>query len=122
MVQVKRAYAPADISDVKRLLVDRIGRRGIKKEVLKIHGWLRQIAPSAELRKWFNHDAARWEKFKARYFAELDSGPESWKPLPETRQSKVTLLFGAKAEKYNNAVALKEYLEKKLGTLIPESV
>jgi uncharacterized protein YeaO (DUF488 family) len=77
---------------------------------------LRDVAPSAELRVWFGHDPAKWAEFRRRYFRELDAHPEAWKPLLEAaRRGTVTLLFSARDAEHNNAVALKEYLERHLG-------
>ena len=99
MIQVKRAYDPAARGDGTRFLVDRL--------------WPRSVAPSNELRKWFGHDPARWDEFQRRYFAELDAEPEAWQPiLKVARRGNVTLLYGARDTEHNNAVALKEYLEK----------
>lgn len=113
LIQTKRSYAAPDPEDGIRILVDRIWPRGIKKEDLKSDGWLKEVAPSDDLRKWFGHDADKWEAFQRRYFAELDDKPESWKQILEAAQeNKVTLLFSAKDEEHNNALALKAYLEK----------
>lgn len=77
--------------------------------------WMREVAPSGDLRRWFGHDAGRWEEFRRRYFAELDGRPESWMPLLEAaRKGPVTLLYSARDTEHNQAVALKEYLESKL--------
>ncbi|HXF37751.1 MAG TPA: DUF488 family protein [Actinomycetota bacterium] len=98
-----------------RFLVDRVWPRGVSRDALRPDGWLREAAPSDELRRWFGHDPKRWEGFKRRYFAELDARPEAWRPLLEAaREGDVTLLFGARDEERNNAVALREYLERKL--------
>jgi uncharacterized protein YeaO (DUF488 family) len=115
MIQIKRSYAKPDSDDGIRILVDRIWPRGIKKEDLKPDEWLKEIAPSDELRKWFGHDVKKWGEFQRCYFAELDDKPEMWKPILEAiRKGKVTLLFSAKDERHNNALALKAYLEKQL--------
>jgi uncharacterized protein YeaO (DUF488 family) len=115
MIQIKRSYAEPDSDDGIRILVDRIWPRGIKKEHLKPDEWLKEIAPSDDLRKWFGHDVGKWGEFQKRYFAELDDRPETWKPVLErARKGKVTFLFSAKDEEHNNAVALKAYLEKQL--------
>lgn len=115
-IQVKRTYQVTDAKNGTRYLVDRIWPRGIKKEDLNLDEWLKEAAPSDNLRKWFGHDPKRWEEFQRRYFAELDDKSEAWKPILEAaRKGKVTLLFSAKDEEHNNAVALKAYLEKQLG-------
>ena len=87
----------------------------MKKEALQLDAWLKEVAPSDELRRWFGHDPARWEAFQRRYFEELESRPEVWHPLLEaSRQGTVTLVYGARDEQHNNAVALKSFLERKL--------
>jgi len=115
MIRVKRAYDPPAPEDGKRFLVDRLWPRGVKKEALKLDGWLKDVAPSDALRRWFGHDPAKWEEFQRRYFAELEAKPESWRPLLEAaRAGNVTLLFSARDEAHNNAVALKAFLEVRL--------
>ena len=115
-IQTKRAYEPASKSDGQRFLVDHLWPRGVKKEKLHVEDWLKTIAPSDTLRKWFKHDPKKWNEFERRYFAELDEHPESWKPLLKSFKpgETVTLVYGARDEEHNNAVALKEYLLKKL--------
>ena len=115
MVRLKRVYATVDHDVGARFLVDRLWPRGLKKEQLRFDGWYRDVAPSNQLRSWFGHDPGKWEEFKRRYFAELDSNPAAWRPLFEAaREGDITLLYAAKDENYNNAVALKDYLEAKL--------
>ena len=115
MIQLKRVYDPAAAADGARFLVDRVWPRGVKKESLRLEGWQKEVAPSDPLRRWFNHNADRWEGFQRRYFAELAGKPESLEPLLEAaRRGNVTLLFGARDTKHNNAVALKAYLSKRL--------
>ena len=111
MIKIKRVYEKAEESDGIRILVDRLWPRGIKKE--KVDYWLKEISPSNELRKWFSHDFNKWEEFKNKYFNELNSKKELINFLLELikKNSNVTLLYSAKEEKYNNAVALKEYLQ-----------
>lgn len=114
MIRIKRAYTPASPDDGFRVLVDGLWPRGITKESLKLGAWYKVVAPSKRLREWFGHDPARWDEFKRRYFAELDSNPSGWGPLMEVAQSRtVTLLYGARDETKNNAAALKEYLNSK---------
>lgn len=92
-------------------LVDRLWPRGVRKDELAIDGWLKDVAPSDELRKWFGHDPARWAEFRRRYFAELDANPQAWRPLLETsRRADITLLYSARDRAHNNAVALQAYL------------
>ena len=86
----------------------------MSKKRLRLHDWAKDVAPSTELRKWFNHDREKWEEFRQRYFRELDDRPEAIAGLIETvRQGPVTLIFGAGDTRFNNAVALKDYLERK---------
>ncbi len=113
-IQTKRAYDAPDASDGERYLVDRVWPRGVKREDLDIKDWLKDVAPSNDLRKWFGHDPQRWDEFRKRYFKELDANAAAWQPLLEAAHHKtVTLVYGAKDTEHNQAVALKEYLEKK---------
>ena len=115
MIKVKRVYDPVEPDDGRRFLVDRLWPRGMRKEALRMEGWLRDVAPSDRLRRWFGHDPKKWEEFRRRYFAELEAHPEAWQPLLEAaRAGNVTLLFSARDTSYNNAVALREFLEGKL--------
>ena len=112
MIKVKRVYEPIDKDDGIRVLVDRLWPRGISKD--KIDIWLKDIAPSEDLRKWFNHDPSKWEEFKRKYFEELDKNPKIEILLQLIRKGNhVTLVYASKSP-YNNAVALKEYLDKLL--------
>src|SRR5690242_14164119 len=96
-IQVKRAYDPIEPSDGKRVLVDRLWPRGLKKESLELHEWLKEAAPSDALRRWFGHKADRWAEFKQRYFAELDANPDVPRQLSALAEhGTVTLLFGAR--------------------------
>jgi uncharacterized protein YeaO (DUF488 family) len=116
MIRVKRVYDAPEAGDGSRILVDRLWPRGLKKEALEPGVWLKQVAPSNELRKWFGHDPARWSDFQDRYFGELEDKPETWRPLLVAAQKgDVSLLFGAQDIEHNNAVALKAFLEKRLG-------
>ncbi len=115
MIRIKRAYDPPEKSDGQRFLVDRLWPRGIRKDDLKIDAWLKEVAPSNELRHWFGHDPARWQEFQDRYWQELDGDQGAWLPmLDAARDRDVTLIYGAKDKEHNNAVALKAYLEKRL--------
>lgn len=112
MTQIKRVYEPAATADGQRFLVERLWPRGVKKEALFLTGWCQEAAPSHELRKWFNHDPARWKEFQHRYRAELDGKPETWRPLLDAASAgNLTLLFSARDVGHNNAVVLKSYLE-----------
>ncbi len=112
-IKLKRAYEPKERTDGFRILVDRLWPRGIKKEELDIDVWLKDVAPSAALRKWFNHDAEKWEIFRSKYIAELEQS----ECIDEVRSMTakhitVTLVYSAKDEAHNQAVVLKEFLEK----------
>lgn len=115
VIRVKRIYEASSDEDGMRILVDRIWPRGISKENAKLEGWLKEIAPSTELRKEFNHDPSKFPEFKKKYKEELESGEqriqlEKLKQIIKTGNA-VTLLYGAKDEKHNQAVVLKEVLE-----------
>ncbi len=115
VIKVKRVYDPVEPDDGKRFLVERLWPRGIKKEALAMDGWLKEVAPSDRLRRWFGHDPKKWEEFRQRYFAELEAHPEAWRPLLDAaRAGNVTLLFSARDLIHNNAVALQAFLEEKL--------
>lgn len=110
--RTKRVYEQTSRMDGHRVLVDRVWPRGIKKEALQAHDWKKTLAPSAQLRKWFNHDPEKWQAFKQSYFEELDEHPNEIRELLDKGDGhNVTLLYSARDEKHNNAVALKEYLE-----------
>ena len=115
MIAIKRAYEAASKADGARFLVDRLWPRGVKKEDLAIKAWMKDASPSNELRKWYHHDPDQWDEFRRRYFAELKENPEGWEPLLEAaRDGAITLVYSAKHEDHNNAVALKEFLTKRL--------
>lgn len=115
MVRVRRVYDPPDPKDGTRFLVERLWPRGMKKESLKMDGWLKEVAPSDALRRWFSHDPAKWNEFRRRYWAELDAREEAWHPILEAAsRGPVTLLYSARDTEHNNAVALKAYLGKHL--------
>ena len=112
MVRIKRIYEPPSKEDGFRILVDRLWPRGLSKESAAIDLWLKDIAPGTNLRKWFGHDPARWESFRKKYIAEIDAQPHLLKHLRELHQRKgtITLLYGAKNEKLNQAVVLRELI------------
>jgi len=111
-ILLKRAYDEPSKNDGYRVLVDRVWPRGVRKEDADLDAWIKESAPSASLRKWFGHDPDKWEEFKRRYFKELDENPESLDPLLQrARRGRLTLVYGSKESRYNNAAALKEYLE-----------
>ncbi len=112
-ILLKRAYAKPDVEDGNRILVERLWPRGLKKQNAKIDEWLKDVAPSSELRKWYGHDPAKWLEFKSKYWSELKEKKETVEKLRvESANNQVTFLFGSKEEKLNSAAALKEYLEK----------
>ena len=111
MIKLKRAREKPEPEDGARYLVDRLWPRGVSKANLKLDGWLKDVAPSDGLRRWFNHDPKKWNDFRKRYFAELDANPDTWNPLlGRASKSPVTLVYGARDSEHNNAVALAEYL------------
>ncbi|ADW17610.1 protein of unknown function DUF488 [Desulfobulbus propionicus DSM 2032] len=110
-ITLKRVYDPVGPDDGVRVLVDRVWPRGVGRDKLKADQWLREVAPSDQLRTWFHHDPDKWEEFKARYTAELRAKPEITNLLLElARERGLTLLFAARDIQHNQAVALKEYL------------
>lgn len=116
MIQLKRVYDEPDPRDGARFLVERLWPRGIRKADLHAQAWLKDAGPSEQLRKWFSHDPEKWAEFQRRYFKELDSRPEVWTALLDAaRRGRVTLLYSSRDTEHNNAVALKQYLEAKLG-------
>lgn len=112
-IRTKRAYAPAAPDDGCRILVDGLWPRGLSKEKACVDVWMKEIAPSNELRRWFAHDPGRWPEFRRRYRAELQENSEAFTQLLEiaNRENAVTLLFAAADEKRNNAVVLEEFLK-----------
>lgn len=113
-MQLKRAYEEPRSEDGMRILVDRVWPRGVRKEDLKIDLWLKEAAPSTELRRWFGHEPARWKEFEERYFRELDRNPAAWEPILNAANGRrVTLVYGARDTEHNNAVALARYLEER---------
>ena len=115
MLRIKRVYEQPEPGDGVRYLVDRLWPRGMKKENLKMSAWLKEVAPSPELRRWFGHDPARWEGFQERYRAELEQAPDIWKSILEAaRGGDVTLLYSARDTEHNSARLLKSFLEEKL--------
>ena len=115
-IRVKRVYAPPSGEDGVRVLVDRLWPRGLPKARAAVDLWLKDIGPSLALRKWFNRDPSRWAEFKQRYADELDALAERSAAVAAltgaVRRGRVTLLFGARDEQHNTAVALQQYLSK----------
>jgi len=113
-LQIKRVYEPPTAENGARILVDRLWPRGIKKEDLQCDLWLKEVAPSNELRRWFKHDPDRWQEFRKRYRKELESREESWQTILDyVKQQDTTLLFAAKDVEHNHAVVLKDFVKEK---------
>jgi uncharacterized protein YeaO (DUF488 family) len=111
MIKIKRTYDAVEKEDGVRFLIDRLWPRGIRKEALKADSWLKDVAPSTELRECFGHDPAKWNEFRRKYFSELKANPDGWRPIVEAARDKtVTLLYSAKDQIHNDAVALREFL------------
>ena len=113
MIRLKRVYDAPEPDDGVRFLVDRLWPRGIKKEALPMRAWLKEVAPSPELRRWFGHNPDRWPEFQQRYQNELASKPDAVQLIREAaHQGNVTLLYSARDTKHNNAAALLAYLQR----------
>ena len=118
MIRIKQAYAPQDESDGVRILVDRLWPRGVRKAAARIDEWRKDLAPTTILRKWFEHDPSKWEKFQSRYRNELEVAGkmEELRSLGErARRETITLVYAARDEARNNAVAIKKLIEKLSG-------
>lgn len=113
-LSIKRVYEDASGEDGYRILIDRLWPRGLSKEKAAIDLWLKEIAPSTELRKWFDHDPEKWDGFRKKYKEEIKENKETSKELKDaiSKHDKVTLVYGAKEERYNDAVVLKEVFGK----------
>ena len=113
-IRTKRVYEPIDPQDGFRILVDRVWPRGMTKAKVRADLWLKELAPSTSLRKWFDHDRSKWETFKSRYFLELDAIPEAIERCFDKKaQGRLTLLFSARDVECNQAIALREYLHSR---------
>jgi uncharacterized protein YeaO (DUF488 family) len=112
MIKIKRAYQPAEEADGFRILVDRLWPRGISKEKAMIDLWLKDIAPSNDLRKWFSHNVKKWSEFKTRYLEELKTKRTLMEHIKNLEKEKgtLTLIYAAKDEEHNNALVLKDKL------------
>jgi uncharacterized protein YeaO (DUF488 family) len=114
MIRTERIYSAPPGSGF-RILVDRLWPRGLRKDEVKVDLWLKDIAPSTELRKWFGHDPSKWDEFRKRFFQELDQKGELIdQVIAKARKGDIVLLYGARDEEHNNAMALKEYIEAKM--------
>ena len=110
-IPIKRVYETPETSDGKRVMIDRLWPRGVKKESLQLTEWDKDLSPSDELRHWFNHEPERWEEFRRRYAAELRQHVDRFEALRErARQGTLTLVYAAHNEQVNNAVAMREFL------------
>lgn len=125
MLKLKRAYDPVSRADGTRLLVERLWPRGFSKAKLQVDVWLKDVSPSTELRQWFSHDPQKWARFRTRYFRELDSHPQAWRPIVSAaRRGTVTLVYSSRDAQHNNAVALMDYVRARMRTpsASPEAV
>lgn len=115
MLQLKRAYEPATRTDGRRILVDRLWPRGLSKRRVAIDEWIKVLAPSAQLRRWFAHDPNKWPEFQRRYKEELRAHPELLRRLVSlARRGRVTLVYGAKDEQHNDAVVLAGVIRRRM--------
>lgn len=114
MIRIKRTYDPPARGDGQRILVERLWPRGITKEALAAASWMKDVAPSTALRKWFGHRVERWEEFRRRYQDELDANPSAWEPiLAAGQRGTVTLLYSAGDTLHNGALVLRDYLTER---------
>jgi len=114
MIRIKRSYEPPARGDGRRILVERLWPRGMKKEALHADAWLKDVAPSTELRQWFGHRVERWDEFRRRYRKELSGNADAWAPLLDiSSRSTVTLLYSAHDTEHNGARVLREYLTER---------
>ena len=114
MIELKRVYEPAATGDGARYLVERLWPRGVRKADLPLDGWLKDVAPSPQLRRWFGHDPHKWAAFRRRYLAELRRNPTALEPLlAAAHEGPITLVYGARDTKHNAAVVLREHLARK---------
>lgn len=116
-IKIKRVYDKPEAGDGVRILVERLWPRGLAKKDAQVDKWLKDIAPSIELRKWFSHDPSKWEEFRKRYYRELDKNRDEVNELLGiTVGNAVTFVYGSREKEYNSASALKSYLEKLIKT------
>jgi len=120
VIHLARVHDADDDGKGPRFLVERLWPRGVRRADLRYTAWLRDAAPSDELRRWFGHEPARWDEFRRRYVAELDGRPEAWAPLRKAAvKGDVTLLYSSRDTEHNNAVALRDYLRTQLTDVAP---
>lgn len=116
VIKLKRVYEPSASADGTRFLVERLWPRGVKKTALHVEAWLKDVAPSTALRRWFSHDPKKWVEFRRRYFRELTANTNALEPILEAgRHGPVTLVYSSHDTEHNNAVALKDYVEAQIG-------
>ena len=114
MIGIKRAYEPAEPGDGKRILVERLWPRGVKKEALQLDEWAKEVSPSPALRTWYGHRQERWPAFVQRYRAELEANPAAWEPLLEAaRRGRVTFVIAAKEKERSSAAVLRDFLAER---------
>jgi uncharacterized protein YeaO (DUF488 family) len=122
MIRLKRAYEKPSRDDGSRILVERLWPRGLTKERAAVDLWLKEVAPTPELRKWFGHDPAKWEQFQKRYWKELEEKKEAIQLLKQKgKQGTVTLVYAARDEEHNGALALKRFLEGRQHLMRPSN-
>jgi len=120
VIKLARVYDQASAGDRPRFLVERLWPRGVRRADLQLDDWVKDVGPSTELRRWFGHEPEKWDEFRRRYFAELDSRPEAWEPLRDAADAgDITLLYSSHDAEHNNAVALREYLTARLAKGAP---
>ncbi|HEY6321943.1 MAG TPA: DUF488 domain-containing protein [Thermoanaerobaculia bacterium] len=120
MIHLKRAYEEATPADGQRILVERLWPRGLTKARVAVDLWLKDVAPSPELRKWFGHDPARWKEFEQRYWKELTAKQEAVAVLvSKARRGTITLVYAARDEEHNSALVLKEFLARSMSRSVP---
>jgi uncharacterized protein YeaO (DUF488 family) len=114
IVGVKRVYDRRELTDGRRVLVDRLWPRGVKKGTQNVDLWTKEVAPSNELRKWFQNEPEKWDEFKEKYRKELDDTKKFHELIEMAREMDITLIYSAKDTEHNNAVALAEFIKEKL--------
>ena len=115
-IRLSRVYGREPAAGGSAFLVERLWPRGVRREELQADAWLKDVAPSTELRKWFSHDPAKWPEFRRRYGAELDANPQAWRVLADAALAgDITLLYSSRDRDHNNAVVLRDYLQARLG-------
>lgn len=115
LLGVKRVYDKRELTDGKRILVDGLWPRGVKKSTQNIDAWMKDVAPSSELRKWFSHDPEKWDEFKARYRKELQGSKKFEEIVKMAKEIDITLVYSSADTEHNNAVALAEFIKEKIG-------